>query len=127
MPKEDISHRIAAPANKRTANTNQMPVSLAFALAFPEPCVAVAVAAGALVVIIDVDVTALLFDEVAEVSIVVTTGVALGRDDTDTGPGPPRAERLWLVKTDTAEAGSVASGDAVSVTLKIAHIWAKAR
>ena len=93
---------------------------------FPEPVVAVAVAAAGLVVTVNVEY-AVLLDDVAEVSIVLTTGVMLGRAVTDAGPGPPRAERLLLATTDSAVAGNVASGDAVRVTLKILHIWAKAR
>jgi hypothetical protein len=93
---------------------------------FPEPARAVAVAAAGLVVTVKVE-SAVLLDDVADVSIGLTTGVMLGRAVTDTGPGPSRAERLLLATTDSAVAGNVASGDAVRVTLKMLHIWAKAK
>lgn len=119
-------HRIAAPASRSTASANHPSVSLVLAPIFPALGVAVADA----VPVPDVVLPAVLLAEsevgVVEVSIVLTTEVTAGSEATDTGPGPPKAETLLLAFAESADAGNVASADAVRGILKMMQIWARA-
>jgi len=110
------SHRTAAPASTSTASPNH--ASLVPAPTFPALPVAVAEA----VPVLDAPPAIVLAGPsvgVVEVSIVLDPEMTVGSEVVDTGPGPPRAERLLLAFADSADAGNVASGDAVSGMLNI--------
>lgn len=122
-----ILHKIAAPASKSTASTNHAFCSLVLAPILPALGVDVADA----VPVLDAGIPpALLLAElevgVVDVSIVLAAEVTAGTEVTETGPGPRAAERLLLAFAERADAGNVASADAVRGMLKMLQIWAKA-
>lgn len=117
-----MRYRIAAPASTRTAIANHLSASFVFTAKFAALGVAVTDAVPVLDAVFPAVMLAVLEVGVADVSIVVTGGIEV----TETGPGPPMAERLWLALAESADAGNIASADAVSGTLKMLQISATA-
>ena len=121
-----ILHRIAAPASRSTASANHTFCSLVLAPTLPALGVDVV---DAVPVLDAVTPPALLLAEsevgVVDVSIVLAAEVTGDNEVTETGPGP-RAERLLLAFAESADAGKVASADAVRGMLKMLQIWANA-
>ena len=111
-------HRTAAPASRSTAIANHPSFSLVLTPTLPALGVAVADAVD----ILDAVLPPALLDDpdvgVADVSIVLAAEVTGGIEVTETGPGP-NIDTPLLAFAESADAGNVASADAVRGRLKM--------